>query len=170
MTAASILLALLLVEPVANPIRSHHARIVKAIAEASLRSATFNHLLDRVKRSDLIIYIESGRCPNRQVMSCVAFAATSNSYRYLRMTIDTNHSLQLILSQIAHELQHVIEIADTADVVDEPTLRAFYGRIATTSANRDIYETAEAIAVAARVALELTAQTGTHNPQTKEPR
>jgi hypothetical protein len=170
MTAASILLALLLVEPVTNPIRSHHGRIVKAIEQASVRSATFNDLVDRVKRSDLIIYIESGRCPNRQVMSCVAVAATSNSYRYLRITIDTDHSVQLIVSQIAHELQHAIEIADAADVVDEPTLRAFYGRIGTTSANRDIYETTEAIAIAARVTLELTPHTATHNPQTKEPR
>jgi hypothetical protein len=169
MTGVSMLAALLLAEPVVSAIRSHHARIVRVIDEASRRSVTFRALVDRLNQSDVIIYIESGRCPSPQVLSCVAVASTSASYRYLRVTIETNHSLQIITSQIAHELQHTVEIAEAPEVVDSATLRAFYRRIGTPSVDRGVYETANAIAVAARVAGELTAPTAMHDPPvTKE--
>ena len=163
MTAARILLALVLTQPVVSPIRSHHVRIVKAIEEASRRSVTFKGLIERLNRSDVIVYIESGRCGNAQVMSCVAVTSASGSYRYLRVMIDVDHSLQLIMLEIAHELQHAVEIADAPDVVDGATLRALYRRIGTSSADRDVYETTNAIAVAVRVSLELSTQLGTHD-------
>jgi len=169
MIGASIVTALLLAEPVVSPVRSHHTRIVRAIDEATLRSVTFRTLVDRLNRSDVIVYIESGRCPSPHVTSCVAVASTSASYRYLRVTIDTAHALDIITSQIAHELQHAVEIADAPEVVDGATLRIFYRRIGTPSADRGVYETASAVAVAARVSLELSAQTGTYDPRvTKE--
>ena len=143
-------------QPPASPIRSHHLRILNAIDDAGRRSATFRNLVERLNRSDVIVYIESGRCGTAQVMSCIAVASTAGSYRYLRVTIDTNHSFQLITSEIAHELQHAVEIADAPDVVDGATLRALFRRIGATSAGRDIYETTNARAVAARVSLELS--------------
>lgn len=170
MTGASILLALRLAEPVVSPIRSHHARIVRAIDEASLKSVTFQALVDRLIRSDLIIYVESGHCRDPQVRSCVAVVSTSGSdtsppYRYLRVTIDTDHSHQIIVAEIAHELQHAVEIAEAPEVVDGTTLGALYDRIGTQGARTDVHETANAIAVARRVSKELVAQAGSHNPR-----
>jgi hypothetical protein len=149
------LLAALLAASSAGPIRSHNDRIVKAMEEARRRSSTFRGLVDRVERSDLIVYVESGHCGSSQVLSCVALASAAHAVRYLRITIDTDHSRQIITSQIAHELQHAVEIADAPSVVDNEGLRTLYRRIGKTSAGRDVYETTAAIRVAATVSLEL---------------
>lgn len=123
--------------------------------EASRRSGTFRRLVDRLNRPDLIVYVESGRCGHALVLSCVSISAAPRRIRYLRVTIDTNHSLQLIESQIAHELQHAAEIADAPEVVDGATLRELYGRIGQAGAGRDVFETAAAIDVATQVSHEL---------------
>jgi len=163
-----MLLALVLAEPVANPIRFHHSRIVKAMEEGSRRSATFKGLIERLTQSDLIIYVESGRCSGPQVMSSVAVTPSPSSYRYVRVTVDTDHSLLVLISEIAHELEHAIEIAGAPEVVDRQTLRGFYDRIGFSSASLDAYETAEAIAIAARVRLELIAPLRTQDPSSTD--
>lgn len=162
MIGASILLALALIEPVPDPLRSHHTRIVKAMEEAIRRSAAFRGLVERLSRSDLIVYIESGRCPNRQVMSCIAVASSAPPYRYLRVTIDTDHTLSVIVAEIAHELVHAAEIADAPDVIDDVTLRNLYSRIGTTSVDREVFETTNAVRVATQVSLELRVKPAAH--------
>jgi hypothetical protein len=152
MTGTAILVGMLVLQA-ANPVRSHNKRILAALDDARRRSPTFEALLSRVEASDVIVYIESGRCGSPQVWSCVAIAS-GRPYRYLRVTLDTDHSRQLIIAQLAHELQHAVEIAEAPDVVDGATLRALYGRIGTRS-SADAFETTAAIRVAARIAAEL---------------
>ncbi len=156
MIGALIVLALTLVEPVERPIRSHHTRIMKAMEEATHRSPTFRALVERLNRSDLIVYVESGRCPNREVMSCIAVASRTASNRYLRVTVDTDHTMSVIVGEIAHELEHASEIADAPAGIDSASLRALFSRIGTPSADRDVFETTNAVRVATQVTLELS--------------
>jgi hypothetical protein len=136
-------------------IRSHSDRIVRAMTEAHHRSHTFRALSDRVRRADLIIYLESGRCAGVHVLSCLSMTSGANAQRYLRITIDTEHSQALIVQQIAHELQHAVELAGAPQVVDAATLRAFYNRIGTDAAAADTFETVAAVAVGDAVRSEL---------------
>jgi hypothetical protein len=169
--ATSIVLALALLEPVHQPIRSHHSRVVKAIDEATRRSTTFRRLVERLNQSDLIIYIESGRCPNRQVMSCIALASTGTPYRYLRVTVDTDQRLPVIVAEIAHELAHAVEIADAPEVTDTATLLRLYRRIGTTGANREVFETTTAVWISTQVSLELNGERGAPAPApSREPK
>ena len=137
-------------------IRSHHNRIRSAIDEASHRSRTFRQLVEQLTSSDLIVYVEAGRCPGAPVLSCTTLTSAGGSSRYLRITIDTAHSRQLISRQIAHELQHAVEIGQCREVVDPESLRQLYRRIGHQSATADVYETATAIHVADAVARELS--------------
>jgi hypothetical protein len=136
-------------------VRSHSDRIVRAMAEAQRRSHTFRALSDRVRRSDLIIYLESGRCPGVHVLSCLSMTSGANAQRYLRITIDTGHSQALIVQQIAHELQHAVELSGAPQVVDAATLRAFYNRIGTAERAADTFETVAAVAVGEAVRSEI---------------
>ena len=169
MIGAFIVLALTLVEPVSHPIRSHHTRIVKAMEAATRRSATFRGLVERLNRSDLIVYIESGRCPNRHVMSCIAVASNAGTYRYLRVTVDIDHVLSILAAEIAHELGHAAEIAAAPEVIDDTTLRDLYTRIGTTSVARDVFETTNAVRVATQVSLELRVEPEAHAPGSPTP-
>jgi len=137
-------------------IRSHSDRIVRAMAEAQRRSHTFRALLDRVQHADLIVYLESGHCATHHVLSCLSMTSGANAQRYLRITIDTEHSQALIVQQIAHELQHAVELSGSPHVVDAATLRAFYTRIGTAERAADTFETVAAVAVGEAVRSEIT--------------
>jgi hypothetical protein len=159
MTGAWLLFVVALNPQVTScPIRSHNDRILRAEADAERRSATFQSLVRRVSASDLIIYAESGRCESRQVLSCLSLVSAAGGFRYLRITIDTEHSLDLIASQLAHELQHAVEIADAPQVTNNDTLRTLYRQIGHVSAAADVYETREAIRVTATVRSEFAAR------------
>jgi hypothetical protein len=80
--------------------------------------------------------------------------AAPNGVRYVRIVVDTEHSRALIVKQLAHELWHVLEIADAPDVVDADSLRALYRRIGRPSVRPDLFETDAAIQVTAAVAAE----------------
>ena len=136
-------------------IRSHDKRVVAAMDEARRRSSTFRGLYDRVGRSDLIIYVEPGRCPSIYVLSCLSVSAAAPDVRYLRITIDTQHSQGVIIQQIAHELQHAVEIAGAPTVADAAGLRALYRRIGRPGLNPDIFETTAALAMTAAVSSEV---------------
>jgi len=97
-------------------------------------------------------------------MSCIAVASSGASHRYLRVTIDTDHTLPVIVTEIAHELEHAAEIADAPDVIDSASLRRLYHRIGTTSADRDFFETTNADRVATQVSLELSLGPGGGRP------
>jgi hypothetical protein len=141
--------------PDASRVRSHSERIIAAMSEAQRRSHTFRALVDRLERSDLIVYLESGHCAQLQVLSCLSMTSGARAQRYLRVTIDIQHPRTLIIQQIAHELQHAIELAGTPQVVDADTLRAFYSRIGSVDIVPDTFETIAAVAVAAAVAGEI---------------
>jgi hypothetical protein len=78
----------------ASPIRSDHRRVMTAIEDATRRSITFRSLVHRLAESDLIIYVQSGHCGAAQVLSCIAVTRGAGIYRYVRITIDTDHSRQ----------------------------------------------------------------------------
>jgi hypothetical protein len=135
--------------------RTHHRRILGAMIEGQQRSMTFNTIFDRVASSDLIVYLESGRCASIHVLSCLAISSGANGQRYVRITIDTDHTRGLIIQQIAHELQHAAEIATAPEVVDAPGLRSLYRQIGRAVAGPDTFETTAAALVAAAVSAEM---------------
>ena len=155
MKGAFLLLAVL--DFASGPVRTHDARIAQAMREGRHRSATFSGLMERVETSGLIVYVESGRCGPIHVLSCVSVTASAGGTRYVRVTIDTSHSRQLIVEQIAHELQHAVEIAGSPEVIDAGSLRALYRRIGTSGAGRDVFETPAAVATGRTVSLEYAA-------------
>ena len=98
------------------------------LAEASAASPTLRALIDRLEQSDVIVHIESQ--PRRgSVGGMVRFAAQAGGYRYLRVTIHVPLSSGAGTMLLGHELQHAVEIADDASVVDSATLEALYRRI-----------------------------------------
>jgi hypothetical protein len=140
---------------VAHAIRPHDEHIAVALEQATQRSTTFFGLVNRLERSDLVVDIESGHCRTAAVLSCIAMTPSASTYRHVRVTIETNHSVALIISELAHELQHAVEIAAAPDVVDQVTLHDLYRRIGQRGVGRNAIETAQAITAAHQVSLEV---------------
>jgi hypothetical protein len=115
-------------EPVAG-VRTADRRIQLALEAGAERSAIFSSLLAAIAHSDVIVYVEDGRCARAQPDGCVLFAAASGGWRYVRVRVGAKRPLAQLVQILGHELHHALEIAHAPEVVDATTLVALYQRI-----------------------------------------
>ena len=107
------------------------------------RSPTFAALIQRLQRSDVIVYVEEvprlpGAFEGRLIMM-----PTAHGQRYVRIQIARRGAPEDWLAVLGHELQHAVEVADAADVRDQAGMIELYERIGTRT-GKDIYDTAAA--------------------------
>jgi hypothetical protein len=116
-------------------VRSSDPMIAAALADGIKNSPTIRRLVDIIDASNLIVYLEKGRCPEVAV-SCLMMAGGTRDARYVRVNFFLQekvgrsmvwHPNDLSIA-IAHELQHAAEIAAWPDVVDAETLVTAYRR------------------------------------------
>ena len=99
------------------------------IADAREHSPTFAGQLARLERSDVIAYFEALPQMESRYRGQVHFMGASAGYRYLRIQVKTTMNRFDIVASVAHEMQHVLEIADHPEVISEEALAALYRRI-----------------------------------------
>jgi hypothetical protein len=119
------------------------------------RSPTLADELDRLQRTDLVAYVETSRVAYNGVAAYVTFISKTNACRYVRIIVTPYVNLSQMAALLAHELQHVLEIAHHPEVVDAPSLSDMYERIGRHSHVQGSYESAEAIEMGRRVEAEL---------------
>lgn len=148
-----------------SAIRSPDAPLRALFIDGCRRSPTLQRLADAIGRSDGVVYISIGACPFRVLRGCLlhAIADTGNArYMWIRLSATTD-SLNLV-STLAHELQHALEVLGRSTLRSRRDLIEFYQShesqafSATTSVGPfRTYETSAAIAVGAAVRAELAA-------------
>jgi hypothetical protein len=137
-------------------VRTSDPRIERLIAEAARRSPTFAQLYSRLQDSDVILFVEPSRDLRSDLSGRLMFLSATPLVRYLRAEIRADLPRTDMISTIAHEMQHAIEIADSALVRDQGSLAVFYGHIGLTD-REHVFETDVALAVARKVRRELLA-------------
>jgi len=135
-------------------VRPTFSRARSAIERGTQKSATFVALVDTINRSNIIVHIVDGDCRNPHTRACTSFVAASPDVRYVRITIAQFLPADGIIVVLAHELQHVAEIAGVPDVVDDRGMAAFFEAFGW-SATDGSFETRRAMDASARVAREL---------------
>ena len=114
-------------------VRSSDPMIAAALADAINESPTIRRLVAILDASNVIVYLERGRCPVI-ADSCLMMAGATPETRYVRVNFYFRESLlkssvwhpDELSVAIAHELQHAVEIAGWPEVVDARTLDAAY--------------------------------------------
>lgn len=83
----------------------------------------------------------------------------AGEFRYLRASINTDLTADLIISTLAHELQHAVEVIKDERVIDQRSLVELYKRIGrpSSSAVPSGWETVTAQQAGLRVRRELVA-------------
>ena len=98
------------------------------IADTAARSPTVRDLLARLACTDVIVYVEL--TPSPQVPTAATRLVTSvRGVRFLRISISAAVSFGDLAPQLAHELQHAVEIAEQGEVSDAAGVRRLYQRI-----------------------------------------
>lgn len=137
-------------------LRPGHADLSDLISRGCTLSPTFNDLVDRLERSDVIVFTRFARCSNG-VASCLHFLGAADGSRSLRISVDRfGRAEWQILALIAHELQHALEIADEPDAKDVASVGRVFERLGWRGSAG--LETAHAAAIARVVEREVTAR------------
>jgi hypothetical protein len=135
-------------------VRSNNSSIAALIVQGRDRSITFRRLLETIEASDGIVYIEPGQCHGRH--ACLLFSLTvAGPNRILHVRVDTRATDRDLLSSIAHELQHAIEVLSDSAVTSDAAIYYFFVRNYPTGVP-DAFETEEAIKAGRNVRAELS--------------
>ena len=143
---------------VAHPaahVRFNNDRIAEVLGFAVDRSQAFRQLMATIEASDGFVYLDEGRCRRGTLRSCLQILPTPGARR-LVIQLDPRQPRMSVVGQLAHELQHVVEVLGEADVVDTASLVHFYARVGFINCpgTPACWETVEALAVEARVLRE----------------
>lgn len=144
--------------PAESHVRSAETRIVALLQDADVRSPTFRTLVAGLNTSDVVVYIES----NLQIRSgfngyLVDRVIVAGGYRYLRVVVNPELSQHQLIGVIAHELQHVMEVAEAGSVRSDQDLRTLFKSRDTGACGlaHNCTETAAAVRLQERVLAEL---------------
>ncbi len=131
----------------------------RLLADGTRRSYTIARLIDAIERSDMIVYLQLATPPQGWSTSHLRLIGTGSDrrWRYASVLIDVRLRTDERLEMLAHELQHVTEIAEARDVRDERSLEEFYLRVGMPGEHEHSYETRRALLVQMQVGEELLA-------------
>jgi hypothetical protein len=117
------------------------------VALAIARSPTVREMIERIERSDVVVYIRHRSFPGSLLQGQIGVLSRVAGRRYLIIEIACGRIWIEQISTLGHELYHALEIADHPSVVDAQSLAVFYERYGTRTSGHSAgltYETAGA--------------------------
>lgn len=137
-------------------VRCLDERIEQLLKTAIRQSQTVRDIVARLESSDLIVYVQFGT-PTADHTNVTRLLGSSPSARFVLVTMHPLASPLDLAARLAHELQHVVEIAEAPEVRDQAGMRRLFRRIGWRSGRveDDRWETDAAIAIGKRVENEV---------------
>lgn len=135
-------------------LRGESAHALWLIEEGLRRSPTLRWLVGELATTDVIVHVVAA--PLEDLAGRTVFQVRAGGHRYLAMTISTRQPTAVQLATLAHELVHVLEVADDAGVASQAGMRRLYERIGERTQRAGRYETAAARKVGQRALGEVT--------------
>jgi hypothetical protein len=138
-------------------VRTADPIISSVLSLAASRSPTFQALLDRLRASDLVVYVQTRYELPQSMHGRLTFVGTGGDRRYLLVNVAWGLMDTYLIATLAHELQHAVEVAERPDIVDSASLGRAYESFGIQSAHRigKTFETQRAIATGTRVLAEV---------------
>jgi len=131
-------------------LRAATPRVGALITEGIQRSRTFASLIADLHQTNVIVYVETSMGLPNDVAGRILFASAAGDQRYLRVQLRATLARDVMISVIAHELRHALEVAGEQSVVTEKTLEEFYRRVGDSAHPGGGYDT-EAARAAQRI-------------------
>lgn len=141
-----------------NHIRTTDRRLIRLLHDGVRGSETFRRLVDRLRQSDVIVYLECGGTASPG--GRLTFVTAAANWRYVHVRVARLASADVQIALIGHELRHAVEVADAPAVVDLPSLAREYQRIGFPSPGQDpgaSFDSSAAIDAGYRVLREMSA-------------
>jgi hypothetical protein len=108
------------VRPLSGPARA-------VLDDAIARSPTIVRLIAELQRHDVIVYVDVEAMTGAR--GATSLVSANDFARYVRVLVDIRLDPRQQIEVLGHELQHAMEIARDAGVVDIRSFQALFGRI-----------------------------------------
>jgi hypothetical protein len=131
--------------------------LIRLLRDGVRGSETFRRLVDRLRQSDVIVYLECGGTGSPG--GRLTFVTAAANWRYVHVRVARLAAADVQIALIGHELRHAVEVADAPDVVDLPSLMREYQRIGFLSPRLNpgvSFDSSEAVDAGYRVLRELS--------------
>lgn len=125
------------------------------LADGRRRSETLTQLLTTLQRTNVIVYIQTTMNLPVGCDGALQFMSAAGGLRYVRASIDATKTRDVMISMIAHELQHALELAGARDVRSADAFRALFRKADMSRPLSSWVDSAEARDVGKRVRREL---------------
>jgi hypothetical protein len=135
-------------------VRATDPRVAQLIADAVRRSPTFARLHQQLQQTDVILFVETSRSLKPSLHGQLMLVSATPLARYLRAEVRADLPRADLITAIAHEMQHALEIGLSEEVCDASAVGALYRRIGRSPAAGS-YDTDVAYAIASRVRAEV---------------
>jgi hypothetical protein len=136
-------------------VRWNDESAARLLNDALERSETVRVLFEKIQASDLLLYVIVEASPGTP-RGRTSIVSKGGAIRMLHTVINGTLDSDERIIVLAHEFQHVIEMAEAAEVVDQDGMRRLFRRIGYQVGLRaENYETAAAEAVERRVRAEI---------------
>jgi hypothetical protein len=109
-------------------VRPHDGRSATLLLRGIERSPTLRLIVDQLEAHDVIVYIEMHPGLKHQIAGHLTWLTSAGSARYVRISLNPTLGPETLLSVLGHELRHALEVALAPQIVDEPSLEAYYRR------------------------------------------
>lgn len=111
-----------------RPIAGSALPLVIALGMAAHVHADGLHATDPRARVNVIVYVEAWHDLRDGVGASMRFITRSASDRFVRIQLNADYNAHTLVALLGHQLQHVVEVADHAEVQSSDDLRNFYRR------------------------------------------
>ena len=156
---ALLLAAVTVLVPSVPRLRGAAPRETAIIADLLARSPTARTLAASLSSVDVIVYLQiDTKLPRGH--GATRFVTSTPSARFVRISLAPAGHADDLAALLAHELQHVLEIARAPDVIDSHGVRRLYHVIGNDRSATSAFETVEAQEVAREVRRELAHRSG----------
>jgi hypothetical protein len=107
-------------------VRPADKRVAAALREGLERSASFRALVDRLNQLDVIVYVEMQPLLRQRFSGAMTWVTATNTFRYVRVSLNPDLNGLMSTAALGHELQHVIEVGEAPSIVDTQSLSDYY--------------------------------------------
>jgi hypothetical protein len=107
-------------------VRPHDTRSAKVLLDGIQRSAKIRAAVDELERHDVIAYVQMQPALNGRLVGTLTWLAATDSFRYVRISLNPEVTGAAAIAALGHELQHALEVARAPSIRDAASLMAFY--------------------------------------------
>ena len=117
-------------------VRASDAELVALLAEGVKRSPTLKALVERLNKSDVILYVRMD-VTSKTGTGRLTFLTANAGYRYLVVHVPNGQSKAKQLAALGHDMQHAIVVADAPSVTDSASFRREFEKIGSVSQSQN---------------------------------